>query len=420
MLILLCWAWCVNAQTPARQKQGLSDLIQRTLEQNLEIQAAKERWRASRYLPRQASSFPDPILSYARWLSSVETRVGPQENVFSLSQRIPFPGKLRLKGEIAGEEAAIERLRYEIVQRDVVFKLKNAFFDLHWTDRSLEILDNYQALLRGFTRAAEQRYATGQGIQANVIKSQVELSSIAEKKLGFAKMRIGAMARLNALLNNPADFPIETSSQLDSIRSNLPDSTIIQTALANRQELIIAHTMILKSELGVALARKEYLPDFNLQGAYTTIPSGLTAAEDDGKDPFSLMIGVNLPIWRGKRKANVNEARARQTANELSYENLKNGVIAEITDLNFQIKTTRETLDLYEQGLITQAETSLQSALAAYQTGKLEFLTLLDAERALLQFKLSHVRELASCHKQIAALERAVGGVNIFEARHSK
>ena len=97
------------------------------------------------------------------------------------------------------------------------------------------------------------------------------------------------------------------------------------------------------------------------------------------------------------------------SANQLSYDNLKNNIIAEITDLYFQIDATGKTLDLYEQGLLIQAKSSLQSALAAYRAGKFDFLNLLDAERMLLQFNLAYVKELTNYNKQVAALERAVG-----------
>ena len=122
------------------------------------------------------------------------------------------------------------------------------------------------------------------------------------------------------------------------------------------------------------------------------------------------MVGINLPIWLGGRKAGVNQAEENILAQNLSYENLMNHVQAEVADLIFQIKTLAEILDLYEQGLLTQAERSLQSAIAAYQTGKLDFLNLLDAERMLLQLRLAYTNEQANYCKQVAALERAVGG----------
>jgi outer membrane protein TolC len=131
---------------------------------------------------------------------------------------------------------------------------------------------------------------------------------------------------------------------------------------------------------------------------------------ESGKDPFSLTVGMNIPIWLGKRKAAVTQAEEARAAEMARYADLQKNIEAEINDILFQLQTTKETLELYEQGLITQAESSLQSATAAYKTGRLDFLNLLDAERMLLQINLAHIREQANYAKQLAALERAVGG----------
>jgi outer membrane protein TolC len=389
----------------------LAELIQIAEKENPEIEAARRRWQAALNRPAQVSSLPDPMFSYSRWLESVETRVGPQENVFMLSQRIPFPGKLGLKGNMAEQEAFAQEMQYEATTRDVVFKVKSAYYDLFWIDKSQQILDDYLILLRDFTKVAEQQYTTGTGIQANVLKSQVEISSIMERKLGFEKMRQGVVARINALLNRPADSPLDVAAEIDTSRFEIPDSVLVRHALAARQELNATKAMIRKSEYMKSLAKKEYLPDFNLQGSYISIPKTSTNMfPDAGKDPYAVMVGVNLPIWLGRRSAAVNEASETLVANQRSYDNLANIVKAEIVDFYFQIETTEKTLELYEQGLIAQAESSLQSALAAYRTGRLDFLNLLDAERMLLQFNLGYAKELSNYNKQVAAIERAVGG----------
>jgi outer membrane protein TolC len=158
------------------------------------------------------------------------------------------------------------------------------------------------------------------------------------------------------------------------------------------------------------LAKKNYLPDFSLQANYIDIPAGSSPAPDAGKNAWSFTVGLNLPIWLGKRNAAVREAEATISTHTLAYENLENKVRAEIRDVSYRLELSDRTLDLYEQGLLAQAESSLQSALASYRTGKLDFLNLLDAERMLLSLNLGYVKEQASYQKQIAELERAAGG----------
>ena len=167
--------------------------------------------------------------------------------------------------------------------------------------------------------------------------------------------------------------------------------------------------MIRKSEFMRDLARKEYLPNLSLQASYITVAK-VSSVPDAGKNAFSISAGINLPIQLGKRNAAVEEAEATLLANKLSYQSTENNVKAEIFDLYFQLQSTAQTLDLYEQGLLLQAESSLQSALSAYRTGKLDFLSLLDSERMLLQTNLAYAQARSNYQKVVAALERSVGG----------
>lgn len=389
---------------------SLDSLIQEAQKNNPAIKAAERRWRAALQRPVQVSTLPDPMFSYVRFGSSVETRVGPQENIFTLSQKIPFPGKLGLKGKMANQDALAAQQNYEAVKRDVIFKVKTAYYDLYWIDQSIAILEKYLLLLEDFTRVAEQKYATGQGIQANVLKSQVEISSTMERKLGFEKMRQGVVARINALLNRPEDSPLGKATTIDTTRLKLDEASLIQLATHEREELQVVQAMIGKSSFMKSLAKRHYFPDFNLQIKYVDVARGVSIAPDAGKNAWSVMFGLNLPIWLNKRSATVNEADELLTANKLAYENLLNQVKAEIKDYYYRLQITEQTLELYEQGLLTQAQSSLESALASYRTGKLEFLSLLDAERVLLNLNLGYVKEQANYRKQLAALERAVGG----------
>ena len=407
-------AFTVSVNLTIAQEDGTSlsvqRLVEQALQQNPEIKSAENRWRASRESPAQVSSLPDPMLSYTRFGENVETRVGPQDNILTLSQKIPFPGKLGLKGRMAKQDALAQEQQYEATKRDVVFKVKQAYYDLYWVDRSVAILNQYFELLQNFTRVAEQKYATGQGIQANVLKSQVEISSTMERRLNFEKMRQSVAARLNALLDRPQTTELGQATDIDTTRVRLRETDLVKLALAQREELQAVQAMIGKSEFRRSLAKREFLPDFTLQANYIDVSKGVSLAADAGKNAWSVTFGLNLPIWLGKRKAAVRQAENVLASNKLAYEDGENQVRAEIKDFHYQLEITGKTLDLYEQGLITQAESSLESAVSSYGTGKLDFLDLLDAERMLLNLKLGYAKEQSNYQKQFAALERTVGG----------
>jgi len=398
------------AQTGGSQSLNLDSLVTEALNSNPQIRAARQRSVAAGQRSPQVSALPDPMVTYTRWLSSPETRVGPQQDIFMLSQPVPFPGKLGLMGDMADADGAAAGAQYEAVRRDIVFNVKQAYYDLYWIDRSVSILDDYLSLLRDFSKVAERKYATGEGIQASVLKSQVEISNVIERKLSFDRMRKGAAARLNALLNRPVDSALAPAALIDTSEVEVSESLLVRQALDQRQELKVAGEMVRKSGFMKDLARKEYFPNFNLQASYITVSKKNSMASDAGKDAYSIGIGLSLPIQLGRRVAATEEAEATDQANRLTYENLKNSVEAEIADLCFQLQSTQQTLDLYSQGLLVQAQSSLESAVSAYQTGKLDFLSLLDSERMVLQTKLGYVKEQSNYRKIAAALERAVGG----------
>ncbi len=171
-----------------------------------------------------------------------------------------------------------------------------------------------------------------------------------------------------------------------------------------------AEAMIQKSKYAIRLSKRNYWPDLNLNFSYITIPGGRTSAPDNGQNAWSINAGINLPIWLGRRNAAVDEAQAMLVSNRDSYENLKNEVQAEIKDLFARLNTAERTVNLYAQQLIPDAGRTLQSVLASYQTGSLDFLNLLDSERMLLNFRLAYAKELANYRQQVAGLKRAVGG----------
>ena len=420
-LITICFTFSIlfagsaNAQIQMGLFSGrdsvavLDELIQEALRNNPQIKSAEQQWRAVQQRVPQVSSLDDPVFSYTRWVSSVETRVGPQENVFTLAQRVPFFGKLSLKGDMANQDAMSAQQKYLATVRDVVYKVKLAYYDLYWIDKSLLVLDQYQQLLQDFLRVAERKYATGAGIQANVLKARVEISTIEERRLNFGELWEGAVARLNALLDRGVS-PIGFVGAIDTTLFEHNEQDLVQRAMEQREELKSAEAMIQKSKYAIRLSKRNYWPDLNLNFSYITIPGGRTSAPDNGKNAWSVNAGINIPIWLGRRKAAVDEAQAMLVSTKETYENLKNGVEAEIKDLYARLQTAQQTVNLYVQRLIPDAERTLRSALASYQTGILDFLTLLDSLRMLLNFQLAYTKELANYRQQVAGLQRAVGG----------
>ncbi|MBT5874673.1 MAG: TolC family protein [Candidatus Latescibacteria bacterium] len=408
-VIMASWMpLAVYAQPP--QPLALQQLIVEALDRSPALKAAENRRDAATYRRPQVTELADPMFSYTRWISTPETRVGPQTSIFRLSQRIPYPGKRSLRGDLVDEAVNASESQRHIVSRDVTYQMSKAYYDLYAVERSIEILDNYMSTLLTFTRVAEEKYATGTGSQASVLKSQVEASTIMARRLAFEGSRGGLAAAINALRDRPADLPVETGSELGISYYVIPESLLVEQALKNRQELQIVDAHIRRSDIVARASGLAFRPDLEVQAAYITVPKKSNTITDSGKDAFSIMLGLNIPFRRAGRRAAELEAKAEEMANRMDRSRLENLVRAEVSDIYQRATSTAATLRLYDQGMMALAESSLESALAGYQSGTVDFLNLLDAERTLLKLRLDHIRELAQYRKYIAGLERAVGG----------
>ncbi len=390
----------------------LENFIEDALQNNQNLKSAEKKFLVQKHQPGQVSALPDPVLGFTRWVQPVETRVGPQQNIFSLAQKIPFPGKLGLKKDIALQEVEINRLDYEIARSDLVFDIKTNWYDLFLTDRSIDILDDYRLLLKDFVNAAVSKYATGQGIQAQVLKAQVEYSSIRVRLHALDRQRSSLVARLNEARYKSADTEIEKVTMIDTSLGNISQYNPLEMALKNRHEIKSAQLEKDKANFQKNLAGKNYLPDFTIQANYITVQDKNSLASDAGTDAWSIMVGVNLPLWQAPRNEAVAQAQQQIIMEEARLEDIKIKIVNEIHNLVFHEQSTLETLKLYKNELLPQAENSLESAFSAYRSGKFSFLDLLDTQRMLLQLRLSYVKEQVQYRKIIAAFERESGSLN--------
>jgi outer membrane protein TolC len=393
----------------AGETENLADLILEALEQNPQTRAAYEEWQASLQRIDQAKGFPDPILSYARFGQSIETRLGPQTDKISLSQRIPFFGKLSLKGKVAERNSSIQEAVYERVVADIALRVKEAFFSLYWFEKSLALMREEKDILGRFSRIALRKYETDQANQQDVLKAQLEISRITERIMVLEQGKRAVETNLNALLNRPADSHFGKIGGIDIPRIHLGPQELAEWAKQGRPELIQAEHSIAKHEESLKLAKKNNLPDFNIMVDYIFIGKGATSHPEDGRDAWMGAIGINIPLWRGKYKAAEAEAAVQINASRKRYEDIQNDTFARINELYLELKTYEDQIELYEHSLLPQAEQSLKSSEAGYVSGRADFLSLLESERMILQIKTGFHKTLSDYRKTVARLERIIG-----------
>jgi len=364
------------SQEETEEKAVLAEMIQLALSQNPQIRAAEQEWQASLEGIPQAKALPDPMLSYSYFGQSVETRLGPQRNKISVTQKFPFFGKLSLKGEIARSQAWMFESQYRAVKADVELKVKQAFFSLYWLDKSLSISHEEKEVIRRLARVAQKKYETGQATQQDVLKAQLEISNVMDRILTLAQGRKAVAVELNSLLDRPAETPIGAVEEIEAPELRVELDKLYEWAKETRPELRKVGYLIEKNEKGLKLAQKNYFPDFQVMVDYIDIGGGTTTSPEDGRNAWMASIGISMPIWRKKLRAGEAEEATKLKASESLYKNVEN-----------------ETL----------------SRVIGYLTGKVDFLNLLDSERMILMIKNGYYKAISDWNKSVARLERIVG-----------
>jgi outer membrane protein TolC len=409
LLIFLGSTLALFSQDVPKKKMALSELIQEALEQNPQLKAAKNEWQATLEVIPQARSYPDPMLSYSYFGQSIETRLGPQRNKFSLSQKFPFFGKLSLRGKIAESTASIFEEQYKAVRADIVLKVKIAYFSLYWFDRSITINREENEVLKRLAKIAQKKYETGAASQQDVLKAQLEISRITDKILLLEQGRIGVVAQLRSLLNRPPELHLGEAGEFATpeLKAGLED--LYEWAKEERPELRKARYLIEKNEKSLKLAKKNYYPDFKIMFDYINIGGGTTDHPEDGRNSWMGSIGINIPLWRNKLKAAEAEKAVKLKASKENYQNIENETLSRINELFFETRTAQDQVELYKYSLLPQAEQSLKASEVGYLAGKVDFLNLLDSERVVLQIKIGYFKAISSWGKSFARLERVVG-----------
>ncbi len=390
----------------------LDELIHKVLTQNPELQASFQGWEASKTRITQQEALPDPTLGLNLMNLPVNSFSFDQEPMsgkqISLMQSFPFPGKLSLKGDIARSDSEISLHRHRELKNHLVKKTSQSYFDLYYIDQAIATVKNNQEVLKEFVEIAETRYGVGKGVQPDVLRAQVALSKMIDRELRLSQQRETVQAQINTLMNEPAAAPIGKAvvSEPEPERPEL--MALTQQADSSSPLLSAWKTAVRQRGQQVDLARKDRYPDFAVGVAYTQrneLQNGMP-----GYDFLSAMFNVKIPLFYHKKQGKkIQETHINQYSAKFRYENIKNSVEQELQQALSNLEKNQRLIDLYRTGIIPQAEESLESSMAGYQNDNVDFLSLLDSELTLFQFRLDYHRFIADYHKEVAEIEALTG-----------
>jgi outer membrane protein TolC len=379
-------------------------LIQAVLERNPGIAAARQAWEAARERIPQAESLDDPMARYGLAplsIASDDVRFGQQLEV---AQRLPYPGTLRLRGEIAAAEAAAAEQEVEQVRLRLATMASLLFDDYYLASRALAINAEHLRLLESFQRVATSRYAAGLAAQQEPIQAEVEAAHLLHLEVVLETERRTLAAQLNALLHRPPRAPLPPPPADPGLPPPPEETGGVdpETLSAARPELAAQRAEIAARRTAVALEKLDFHPDFEVMASYNSM-------WDMTEHQWMLGVGVNLPIRRQRIRAAVAAAEARLASAESELARLEDEVRAEVEVAAERLREALHIVHLYRNRVLPAARDQIAAARAGFETGAASMLALIDAERSLRTAELNHYEALADSFSRRAELDRALG-----------
>ncbi len=388
----------------------LEDYVAVATGRNPALRGAYEEWIAALRNSEHVGALPEPMLSYGYFAQNVETRVGPQEQRLSLKQELPWFGTLGAKRDMATNASKAAFKKFEAERLKLLYQVKVAYYDYFFIGQDLAITRENLELLKFWESVVRSKYSVGLKRHPDVIKAQVELGRL-EDRLRTVQEETGpAAARLRALLNLKEDVTMPIPAAIDTNEAELQEEAVVDRVKMNNPGLQALSYLVEREEAAVRLANRLSLPSFSLGVDYIQTGEALNPGmPESGKDAWIVGASISLPIWFGKNGARRNEARARREAAQYAASDAENQLVAATTRILFEYSDALRKTRLYRDGLVPKAQQALNASFVAYQSGEVDFLNVLDAQRQLLEFQLTVAREKVRLSTKLAHLETLIG-----------
>ena len=374
-----------NAKAPQLPTDPvLASLIEESLAALPELAQARATANAERERVPQAGALPDPMLQlgvqndgFTSW------QVGKMETSWysvMASQTFPWPGKRRLRSDVAELAAGRADQSTARVRLSTEANVRRAYLTLLLARGRLALLDRLEAISQKSITVTRARYEAGSGAQSDVLRAQLELNRIKQRRWGIQTQADTAKQALNRLRGHPPDEPIATVVNLVDLPPPLlqDQAFAIEDALERSPELAAARLGVAESERSRSLARKSYLPD-------VTVSAGVMPRGGDFPPMWLVSVGGTLPIFAGSKQSRaVAESEARAAASTGNVQALEQVLRLRASQRVTALRATLETIRLYRDGLLVQSDATAESTRAQYEVGNVTFASVLEANAGLI------------------------------------
>jgi outer membrane protein TolC len=411
-VLILLYFFAAAFPASAQEVLSLNDLIDEALKNSPYVEVFEKNKDALWERPSQVKAWDDPKVTLG--VTNLPTddfdfnKQDMTQKTVSVMQNIPFPGISTLKEKAAVEQAKGAEKELANIEIKTVNAVKKIYYDLYFIYQSIEITDENIDLMKKFVELTQTKYEVGNGLQEDILKSQVELYKLQEKLINLKQKDVSMRADMLRLLNRNDGDKLQGVPKLEKTVDTVSLEDLKTEALEKNPLLLQLKHTVAGKEAEYLLAKKSYFPNFSITAAYGQRDDGL---DDKHRSDFmSLLVGVDVPIWfKSKQNKKVAESQLRILQAKAQLQSVNNDISYKLNDLQARIKKDEELVSLYEKQIIPEAAQSLDSNMSAYQVGRLDFLNLLNSQMTLLNYEIKFHKVLSDLEKNFAELEVVVG-----------
>lgn len=387
----------------------LSEALNYAVRNNPRIKGLIAKWEAQIEKYREKTGLPDPMFNITYFPSPIETRLGPQDYNITLSQGVPFPGKLDKKGTVVEREIAVARLKLDKEIKNIHARIVKSYAELIYIREAKKITSKNMELIDALTVQAEQIYATDNGLLMDIMRANSQKGQLEYDLILLKEIEKSQEADLNALMNRPPDAPFGEMAPLVLQRVVLSREEIFAKALENNDSVKISQAIVDRADAVVDLAETTSLPDFKFGLFYAGIGESDMPVEDSGKDAVGIQFGITIPLWSGKNNGKKMATLHEKKAALAQKKETQNQIQAKISKILFKMENASRLITLYKDELLPQALNSMNTVELWFKENQTAFSDFLEAQSVVHNFQLAIARARADYIKTLADLENLAG-----------
>jgi outer membrane protein TolC len=381
--------------------------IEQVLARNPSLAQMTAAYQAASARYPQVTSLEDPMFGTMFAPASIGSNNVEFGYRLEVSQKYPFPGKRDLRGQAAQAEASAAGNDVDDMRLQLIESAKSAFYDYYLVHRAIEVNDESLKLLQRIRESAEAQYANNKASEQDVFQVDVEIGRQRERGVSLERARKVAIARINTLMHRPSNTSLPPPPTKVEPAGTLPSLESLQSrAASERPDLRALADRVASDQGALALADREYYPDFEVAAAYDTI-MGNGPSRD-----LAPQVGLrlNVPLRRSRRSAAVDEAESKVSQRRAEFASRTDLVNLQVQEAYEQVVEAERIVRLYEETILAAAKKNVDAAQVSYINLKIPLLSLIEAQRNLVNLRDRFYEATADYHRRRATLERVIGG----------